>query len=461
MKCNKKPGSASHRKSNQVLSESNTFVLSFGAMIGWGWVILSGEWILTAGTLGAVLAFLTGGMLVLFVGQVYAELTSAMSSGRGVLEFTRRGVGRGFSFIATWILALGYFSIIAFEVVALPSVISYLFPDFLKHKLYTVSGFDVYLTWLLVGVGCSVIVSCINYVGVRIASRVQMFLVVIVGLVGAMLIIGAPIGGDISNIMPLFSNGLSGYVSVLTMTPFMYVGFDVITSASSEMNIPQKKIGSTLLRALATAVGWYVAIIISVSLGIPRSSIETSSIASADAIKNLYKGSQFASNALIFGGIAGIIAAWNAFYLGSSRVIMHMSNAGMLPAFLGKKHPRYHTPSNAILLLTILTSIVPLLGGNMMKWLVNVGSLAMTLTYLMVSIAFLALRIKEPSLPRPYSVKHWKLVGAGSVLLCFALSAMYLPGMPSGLVWPYEWGIVIIWAILGSVFYLSTGKSNL
>lgn len=458
MKCNNNTVPKDMKDTNQQLTKSNSFVLSFGAMIGWGWVVLSGEWITAAGTLGAVLAFLVGGVLVLLVGQVYAELTAALSGSQGVLEFTCRGVGRRFSFVATWILALGYFSIIAFEAVALPSVIAYLFPNYLKFKLYTVSGFDVYLTWLLVGVGCSIIVSLINYIGIKIASRVQTFLVSVVGLVGAMLMIGAISGGDVANLKPFFSNGLSGFFSVLTMTPFMYVGFDVITSASSEITIPQRKIGTTLLRALVTAVGWYVAIIISVSLGLPRSGIENSSIATADAMENLYRGNTIASKVLICGGIAGIIAAWNAFYLGSSRVIMYMSEAGMLPAFLGKKHPKYNTPSNAIVLLAVLTSIAPLLGGNMMKWLVNVGSLAMTVTYLMVSVAYLALRKKEPSLYRPYNVKYWKQVGAGSIMLCLALAAMYLPGMPSGLVWPYEWIIVLIWVALGAVFYFSTGK---
>ena len=39
-------------KFDKVLNKSDVFVLAFGAMIGWGWVILSGEWIQTAGTLG-------------------------------------------------------------------------------------------------------------------------------------------------------------------------------------------------------------------------------------------------------------------------------------------------------------------------------------------------------------------------------------------------------------------------
>ena len=55
-------------KFERVLNKKDVFVLAFGAMIGWGWVVLSGEWILKAGTVGAMIAFALGGLMVLFVG---------------------------------------------------------------------------------------------------------------------------------------------------------------------------------------------------------------------------------------------------------------------------------------------------------------------------------------------------------------------------------------------------------
>jgi amino acid permease len=111
-----------------MLNRSVVFVLAFGAMIGWAWVVLSGKWIETAGTLGAILAFVLGGMLVLFVGLVYAELASAMPSTQGVLLFSKTALGANAAFVCTWSIVLGFLSVIAFEAVALPSVITYLFP---------------------------------------------------------------------------------------------------------------------------------------------------------------------------------------------------------------------------------------------------------------------------------------------------------------------------------------------
>src|SRR5690606_41133525 len=74
----------------RVLSKKDVISLSFGAMIGWGWVVLAGYWILEAGTIGSILAFLIGGLMVVFVGLAYAELVSAMPKVGGELVYTLR-----------------------------------------------------------------------------------------------------------------------------------------------------------------------------------------------------------------------------------------------------------------------------------------------------------------------------------------------------------------------------------
>ena len=52
--------------------------LAFGAMVGWGWVVLAGGWAASAGLWGAVLAFLIGGFAVILIGLAYAELAACM-----------------------------------------------------------------------------------------------------------------------------------------------------------------------------------------------------------------------------------------------------------------------------------------------------------------------------------------------------------------------------------------------
>lgn len=50
---------------SKVLSRADVIVLAFGAMIGWGWVVLSGDWISKAGSIGSMIAFFIGGIMVM------------------------------------------------------------------------------------------------------------------------------------------------------------------------------------------------------------------------------------------------------------------------------------------------------------------------------------------------------------------------------------------------------------
>ena len=56
------------------LNTLDVLSVAFGAMIGWGWVVSSGQWITSGGVLGTVIGFLIGGLMIYFVGLAYAEL---------------------------------------------------------------------------------------------------------------------------------------------------------------------------------------------------------------------------------------------------------------------------------------------------------------------------------------------------------------------------------------------------
>ena len=108
------------KKLKKVLSKFDLLFLALGAMLGWGWVVLSGTWLTSAGSYGAVLAFAIGGFLVICVGLNYAELASAMPRVGGEHEYVHRALGEDASFIASWAITLGYVSVATFEAVALP-----------------------------------------------------------------------------------------------------------------------------------------------------------------------------------------------------------------------------------------------------------------------------------------------------------------------------------------------------
>ena len=436
----------------RVLGAKDAIALAFGAMIGWGWVVLTGDWIATAGSLGAMLAFTAGGVVVVLIGLTYAELASAMPQVGGEHVYSHRALGAGASFICTWAIILGYVSVVAFEAVALPTVLEHLFPGYKVGLLWNIAGGDVYLSWVLVGSCGAVMMTLLNIRGVRASALFQRVITVLILIAGLLLAGGAFSNGASGNLEPLFVAGPKGFLMVLIMTPFMFVGFDVIPQAAEEINLPFKQIGTVLIIAVVMAVAWYVLMILAVSLALPPEQTSSAGLSTADAMSAMFSSSA-AGKALVFVGIGGIITSWNAFLIGGSRAVYALARAGMLPAFLGRLHSTYGTPVNAVLLIGTLSFVAPFFGRNALVWLVNAGGLGIVLAYAIVAISLLVLRKREPEMTRPFMVTNGVFVGYAALALSLGIGFLYMPGSPSALTWPYEWAIVLLWSFLGVVLY--------
>lgn len=437
----------------RILGRKDVVALSFGAMIGWSWVVLTGTWISSAGTLGAIVAFLAGGAAIAIVGLTYAELASALPYAGGEHVYSQRALGSAASFICTWAIILGYVSVIAFEAVALPTVLSSLVPALNYGYLWTVAGWDVYLAWVLTGIAGAIIMTTLNILGVKMVAIVQTVVVMLILLVGLAFVSGSVFTGSAVNLQPLFLDGLSGIAIVLVMVPFMFVGFDIIPQAAEEIDLPRRDIGSALLLSVIMAVAWYGLIILGVGLVMDAESLAAADLVTAEANAKIY--GEVGGTVLLLTGLAGIMTTWNALIVGASRAIYAMARAEMLPSFLARVHPRYHTPVNAIILIGLLSVISPFFGRPALVWLVNAGGLGIVVAYLFVAWSFLALRKREPELERPYRVPFGNLAGYAAILLSLGLIMLYMPGSPSALVWPWEWGIILFWVLFGALLYFS------
>lgn len=445
----------------KVFNKRDIFALAFGAMIGWGWVVLTGSWIRSAGSLGTILAFLVGGFMVYCVGLTYAELTSALPESGGVSVFTERALGWTASFFSSWAIILGYISVVAFEAVAFPSVLEYFIgSSYLKGYLYTIAGYDVYASWLVVGIVSSLLITALNYFGTKNVAFIQSAVTVLIAIVGLMLFGGSAANGSFENFSPLMVNGSKGVFVVAVMTPFMFMGFDVIPQAAEEMNVPSRDIGKIMLLSVVMAVLWYIMIVVSVAMALKQDVIMSSGLVTADAMKAVYNNSPWASKLLVLAGLGGIITSWNAFFMGGSRAIYAMAERDMIPSTFKKIHNKYHTPTKSIILIGLIASIAPFFGKSMLTWLVNAGSFSVVIAYFMVALSFVTLRIKEPNLPRPYSVKHWKIIGSIAGIMSALILLICFPGFPAALSWPYEWGILLIWFGLGGLLYLVKSKGK-
>ena len=453
----------SERTFRRVLNTCDVLMVAFGAMIGWGWVISSGQWIQSGGVLGTVAGFIIGGIMIYFVGLAYAELTTSMPQCGGEHVFSYMAFGPVGSYVCTWALILSYIGVVCYEACSFPTILQYIFPRLYTGYMYNVAGFDVYASWVAIGVIMSIIIVLVNIIGTKKSAVMQTVFTLAIAAVGIILLAGSVFAGDVSNIsaQAFQGNGTSGIVlniaRIAIMTPFFFFGFDVIPQASEEINIPLKKLGRLMILSIVLAVAFYTIVVVAIGLVMNAeevsSSLKATGLVTADAMAKAFHSATMAK-VLILGGLCGILTSWNSFLIGGSRALFSMSKACMVPHVFSKVHPRFKSPANALLLLGGLSVIAPFLGRAMLVWIVDAANFACCLAYCIVSVSFMIIRRKYPDMKRPYKNKHYMLVGIVASLMSGFMMLMYIvPGTSCTLVWQ-EWVIVGGWLVLGLAFFL-------
>ena len=446
-----------HAELKKTMGSAAVLALGVGAMVGFGWVVLAGDWITSAGSMGAILAFALGGAMMALMALIYSELVAAMPQAGGEHNYIIRSLGPRWSLIGSWAIAGGYATVVAFEAVALPRALSYVVNlDYIK--LYTVAESDVYLVWALVGSVAAIIITIINILGAKLAGSVQIFVVVFLFAIGTLQLLGMFTGGDVAKLDPLFSGGVGGFFAVLIIVPFMFVGFDVIPQTAEEANIPPRKIGRISVISVFIAALWYILIVLTVSLALDDASLKAANLPAADSIGVLF-GNDFMPKLMIAAGIAGIITSWNSLQMGASRLLFSLARGGMLPRWLGVVHPKFGTPINAILLLGLFATIAPFFGRQALSWVVNAGSPMIVIAYLLVMISFVVLHRREPEMPRPLRIggkgQGGIYIGYLAILVAAFLVSLYIPGMPAGSeIEIPSWIIFGLWWAAGLAFML-------
>ena len=436
----------------KTLGRVEVFALAFGTMVGWGWIRLPSQWIDYAGVLGAVVAFLVGGLMCIFVGLTYAELTSAFPLAGGELAFSYRGMGYLGSWITGWTISFAYIGVAAWEGIALSSAVDYMLPITNFGYLWNIAGFDVYFSWSFVGIIGAVTLTLLNIIGVKPVAVFQILLVLVMLITGIIFILGGFAFGSPENMMPVVTD-IKGIGMVLLMTPSMYIGFDMVSKSAEEMNMPLRDISKVLIVSIVGACAWYILMVIGSALSAPLEFRHQVLVPIADSAAFAFQ-SPVMAKVMIVGGICGIITSWNGFIIGASRILFAMGRAKMLPGFFGWVHPKYQTPVISIVFVGCICCFSPLMGENALIWLVDTAAFGAVIVYLLISISFLRIRKKEPDLTRRYKIKNGKMVGMFAMITAAFFLFWYTPISPIALRWPYEWGLVLTWSFIGIILLI-------
>jgi len=458
-----------------ALDRSITFrdyvAIGFGVMIGVGWVVYSGQWLISGGTIGAILAFLIAGILFVPVGRCYAELTAAIPVTGGELAFAFKAFGPFGAFLTAWVLALAYVAVVPFETIAIGAMTEAILPQFVTPALYEVQEYPIRMSALLPGILAGLGVAWLNWSGARETARFQK--IVIVAMLGCTLLFVAiaVVRGDLANFRPLFSGtgdwwriAPASILAVLVVVPFFLGGFDCIPQAAEEAGLSMKprQLGVAILTAIGIGVCFYVVIIMILSYLVSGEELvqiveRKDELPLAVVFREKFE-LDWAATTVLTAALLGLVSTLNGIFMASARLLFALGRGGLLPSWFAQVHPQRRTPHNAVKFVGLIAVLGPFVGSAALKLIVNSVSLAFVGAYLMTGLAAQRLRRLEPLLKRPYragAISIW-----GAIVVCATLCALILIPASPAFAGGGTIAVVGVWLALGLALYLYESRKN-
>jgi basic amino acid/polyamine antiporter, APA family len=187
-----------------------------------------------------------------------------------------------------------------------------------------------------------------NWFGVHIAATVQKW------LLGAMLLLFAVFVGwggtaavDVARLSPMFPTGAHGMIAAIPLLMGLFFGIEAATEAGAEVTDSRRAIPLGIALSIGSATLLYLAVGF-VALGvIGAPALGASEAPILDAAK-AFMG-PVAVPLVVLAAVLSIGKSLNAMFAMFSRSLFAMGSAGMLPAALGRIHPRWQTPHIALL----------------------------------------------------------------------------------------------------------------
>jgi APA family basic amino acid/polyamine antiporter len=413
------PPASSRPDLSRDLGVSHATAVVVGTIIGSGIFLVPAEMMQAVGSVRLVyLAWFTGGLLSFFGALTYAELGAMKPQAGGEYVYVRDAYGPLAAFLYAW----------TWFIIAKPASIATVTTG-LVRILGTFSIFSFFSTNILsapftftcgqlVAIAATILISALNYIGIKKAGEFQLVftllkVVIILGIVG----IGFSYsGGNWSNFAGTFAvakGGVAGFFAALVAALWAYDGWNDLNMVAGEVRQPERSIPIALIAGVASVGVLYVLVNAAVQFVLPSGAIAASPRPASDAI-GLVLGPLGAG--IVSAGMAiSMLVTLNGTTMSGARVPFAVARDGYFFSALAQVHPRFHTPSVAIVVQAILAVILLLLGGNF-RQLFSLAIFAEWLFYMIAGTTVFALRRRQPDAPRPYKVWGYPLVPALFVL---------------------------------------------
>ena len=453
-------------------------MLGIGAIIGTGIFVLTAEAGQKAGP-AMMLAFVIAAIVCALAALAYSELASMVPVSGSAYTYTYGVMGEALAWTVGWALVLEYAVAAGAVSVGWSGYMNGLLasagmelPAHLKTGPMDGGAFN------LLAFCIALLVTGLLVIGTSKSAKVNAILVLIkVAALTAFIAVAVPAAQD-ANFEPFFPTGWGsplGGVGVLGAAAsifFAYVGFDAVSTAAEETENPNRNIPIGLIGSLLVCTVFYMLVGygavgavgsqpmldangLAIHPGTPEMAAACAGsealVCSKEPLAHVLKVMGFAGLGNMI-GLAAALALPSVILMmiyGQTRIFFTMSRDGLLPEFLSKVHPKFHTPH----VVTMITGVFVALFAAMFPVgiLADISNSGTLFAFMAVSAGVLILRKRDPHRPRPFRTPMaWvvcPLAIAGCLLLFLNLS-MYTLAMFFG------------WAVVGFVVYALYGYRN-
>lgn len=409
-------------------------LLGIGGIIGTGIFVLTGVAAATQAGPAVVLSFVIAGVASTFAALAYSEMAASVGGTGSAYGYSYASFGELIAWIIGWDLVLeygvaasavavgwsGYFNN-ALTAIGLP-----LPPELLNGPFAETPGLVN-----LPAVAIILVLMGLLVAGVRESARLNAAIVFIKLLAIVIFIAVAVFHVNPANWEPFMPFGWFGHdpdtgktIGVLagaSLVFFAYIGFDAVSTAVSEAKNPQRDVPIGTLAALVVCTVLYIAVSGLLTGIVPYHSLN---VPSPVAFGLQQVGINWASALVATGAITGLTTAMLVCYYALTRILMGISQDGLLPPFFGKISEKTKTPVNTTILCgLIMAAMAGFMPLGALAELVNIGTL---FAFIIVCGGVMVLRRIAPDMPRPFKTPMVNTVCILGILSCLALIA-FLP----------------------------------
>ncbi|GAA1743112.1 ethanolamine permease [Aeromicrobium alkaliterrae] len=362
-----------------------SYVVS-GDYSGWNFGLAEGGF----GGLAIASVVVAGMYLALVLGM--AELSSALPAAGGGYTFARRALGPWGGF------ATG--TAILIEYAIAPAAIA----TFIGAYVESLGLFGITDGWW-VYLAVYVLFIAVHLAGVGEALKV-MFVITSVALLGLVVFAIAAIGDfDVSNltdIAPTDAAGASellpfGVMGIWAALPFaiwFFLAIEGVPLAAEETADPEKNVPKGIIAAMGVLL---VTCVLALVLATGAGGAEAMSGSGNPLVEAL--SNDTAAKVVNYIGLAGLVASFFSIIYAYSRQLFALSRAGYLPTSLSVTNSR-KAPTLALIVPGVIGFALTFTGEGAL--LLNMAVFGAALSYVLIMVSHIVLRVKQPDMPRPY-----------------------------------------------------------